>query len=123
MRRERSGAEPGMLIGATPPLGTYHEVGGRRLLLHRSGGGSPAVVILPGGGAVGLDYLNVQQRAARLATSVLYDRAGTGWSDPVELPRTSAQVTDELRELLGAAGVPAPYLLVGHSLGGLYARR
>jgi pimeloyl-ACP methyl ester carboxylesterase len=39
-----------------------------------------------------------------------------------ELPRTSAQVTDELRELLRTAGVPAPYLLVGHSLGGLYAR-
>jgi pimeloyl-ACP methyl ester carboxylesterase len=80
------------------------------------------VVFLPGGGAVGLDYLNVQQQAAKLTTSVLYDRAGTGWSDRVELPRTSAQVTDELRELLLAADVPAPYLLVGHSLGGLYAR-
>jgi len=80
------------------------------------------VVFLPGGGAVGLDYLNVQERAAALTTSVLYDRAGTGWSDRVELPRTSAQVTDELRELLRTADVPAPYLLVGHSLGGLYAR-
>jgi pimeloyl-ACP methyl ester carboxylesterase len=92
------------------------------LLLHRSGSGSPAVVVLPGGGAVGLDYLNVQQQAAQLTTSVLYDRAGTGWSDPVQLPRTCAQVTDELRALLRAADVPAPYLLVGHSLGGLYAR-
>ena len=53
---------------------------------------------------------------------MLYDRAGTGWSDRVELPRSSAEVTDELRNLLRAAGVPAPYLLVGHSLGGLYAR-
>jgi pimeloyl-ACP methyl ester carboxylesterase len=80
------------------------------------------VVFLPGGGAVGLDYLNVQERAAALATSVVYDRAGTGWSDRADLPRTSAQVVSELRELLPAAGVPAPYLLVGHSLGGLYAR-
>jgi pimeloyl-ACP methyl ester carboxylesterase len=80
------------------------------------------VVFLPGGGAVGLDYLNVQERAAGLTTGVLYDRAGTGWSDRVDLPRTSAQVTDELRALLRIAGVPAPYLLVGHSLGGLYAR-
>ena len=92
------------------------------MLLHRSGSGSPAVVILPGGGAVGLDYLNVQERAAKLSTSVVYDRAGTGWSDRIDLPRTSAEVTDELRELLRAAAVPAPYLLVGHSLGGLYAR-
>ncbi len=56
------------------------------------------------------------------APSADYDRAGSGWSDPVKLPRTSTQVTDELRELLRVAGVPAPYLLVGHSLGGLYAR-
>lgn len=104
------------------PLGRYYEVEGRRLLLHRSGSGSPAVVILPGAGTVGLDYLSVQERAAKLTTSVVYDRAGTGWSDRADLPRTSAAVTGELRELLRAAGVPAPYLLVGHSLGGLYAR-
>ena len=98
--------------------------GGRswRLLLYRSGRGRPAVVILPGGGAVGLDYLNVQELAAKLSTSVVYDRAGTGWSERTELPRTCAEVTEELRELLQAAAVPAPYLLVGHSLGGLYAR-
>jgi pimeloyl-ACP methyl ester carboxylesterase len=69
-----------------------------------------------------LDYLNLQRRAAELTTSVVYDRAGTGWSDPVSLPRTLAEVTEELRALLRAADVPAPYLLVGHSLGGFYAR-
>jgi pimeloyl-ACP methyl ester carboxylesterase len=80
------------------------------------------VVFLPGGGTVGLDYLNVQRSAAELTTSVIYDRAGTGWSDRADLPRTSAEVTGELRELLRAAEVAAPFLLVGHSLGGLYAR-
>ena len=80
------------------------------------------MVFLPGGGAVGLDYWNVQERAAALTTSVLYDRAGTGWSDRAGLPRTSTEVIDELRELLRTAGVPAPYMLAGHSLGGLYAR-
>jgi pimeloyl-ACP methyl ester carboxylesterase len=70
---------------------------------------------------VGLDYLNVQERAAALSTTVLYDRDGTGWSDRVELPRTSTQVTDELRELLRNADVPAPFLLVGHSVGGICA--
>jgi pimeloyl-ACP methyl ester carboxylesterase len=107
---------------AMPPAGRYYEVDGRRLLLHQSGSGSPAVVFLAGAGAVGLDYWNVQQRAAGFATSVVYDRAGTGWSDRAELPRTSTEVTNELRELLRAADVPAPYLLAGHSLGGLYAR-
>lgn len=105
-----------------PPLGRTYSVGGRRLLLHQAGSGGPPVVFLSGAGTVGLDYLNVQQRAAEISTSILYDRAGTGWSDPVKLPRTSTQVTDELRDILRTAGVPGPYLLAGHSLGGLYAR-
>jgi pimeloyl-ACP methyl ester carboxylesterase len=109
---------------STPLLGRYYDVEGRRLFVHQSGNGNgnPPVVFLAGAGTVGLDYLNVQTKAAELSTSLLYDRAGTGWSDPVGLPRTSSQVTDELRELLRVASVPAPYVLVGHSLGGLYAR-
>jgi pimeloyl-ACP methyl ester carboxylesterase len=122
MQRQPSGGRPDTPTAARLPLGRYYDVGGRRLMLHRSGSGSPAVVFLSGAGTVGLDYLNVQERAAELTTSVVYDRAGTGWSERVALPRTSGEVTDELRELLRVADVPAPYLLVGHSLGGLYAR-
>ena len=69
-----------------------------------------------------MDYLNIHNRVTELTTSVLYDRAGTGWSYPAELPRTAAEVTDELRELLHTAGVPGPHLLIGHSLGGAYTR-
>jgi pimeloyl-ACP methyl ester carboxylesterase len=103
-------------------LGRLYDAGGRRLMLHRSGEGGPAVVLLPGSALVGLDYVNIHERVAGLTTSVLYDRAGTGWSEPAELPRTAAEVTGELRDLLHAAGVPAPYVLAGHSLGGAYAR-
>lgn len=67
------------------PLGRLYEVGGRRLMLHRSGDGGPAVVFLPGAGLVGLDFLNLQERVAGFTTNVLYDRAGTGWSDPAEV--------------------------------------
>lgn len=105
------------------PLGRWYEVGGRRLALHRAGEGAPSVVFLPGAGLPGLAFANVADRAAARTTSVLYDRAGTGWSDDVALPRTADAVTDELRELLVTAGVPGPYVLVGHSLGGAYARR
>lgn len=52
----------------------------------------------------------------------LYDRAGLGWSDPGPRPRTAGRIADELHELLQAVGVPRPYLLVGHSLGGLVVR-
>src|SRR4030095_6301583 len=65
----------------------------------------------------------IHDQVSEFTTSVLYDRAGTGWSEVVKLPRTATEVTDELRSLLHAAGVPAPYLLVGHSLGGIYTRR
>ena len=110
-------------VDGAPPIGRLYQVGSRSLALHQSGTGDPAVVFVPGAGLVGLDYLNVHNRVAEITTSVIYDRAGTGWSDPVELPRTAAAVTAELRDLLHTLGVPAPYLLVGHSLGGAYVRR
>lgn len=112
-----------MSISDKAPLGRYYEIDGRRLLLHRSGSGGPAVVFLPGASALGLDYLNLHERVSRFTTSVLYDRGGTGWSDPVALPRTAEEVATELRELLRAAGVQGPYVFVAHSLGGAYARR
>lgn len=105
------------------PLGETLVSGGKPLWYHRSGSGGPPVVFLPGAGCVGLDYLNVHDRVATFTTSVSYDRAGTGWSAKVELPRSATDVTDELRGLLQTAGVPAPYVLAGHSLGGAYARR
>ena len=108
---------------ALPGIGAHYEAGGRRLWLLREGSGTPAVVFLPGASAVGLDYLNIHRQAAELTTSVLYDRAGTGWSDPAELPRSAAAVATELRELLDASAVRGPFLLIAHSLGGAYARR
>jgi pimeloyl-ACP methyl ester carboxylesterase len=105
-------------------VGQRYEVSsGRRLWLHRSGGGGPAVVFLPGASAVGLDYLNLHERVAKYTTSVLYDRGGTGLSDPVTLPRSAEEVATELHELLKAAGIPAPYVLVAQSIGGAYVRR
>ena len=105
------------------PLGRFYDVEGRQLMIYASGTGSPAVVVLPGAGLTGLGYLNLHEQVSQFATSVLYDRAGTGWSDHVQLPRSATEVADELRLLLRVAGVPAPYVFVGHSLGGTYARR
>lgn len=104
------------------PLGRHYEVPSGQVLLHRSGTGEPPAVFLAGGGMSGTYYWNAHQRVAERTTSVLYDRLGTGFSDPVPLPRSGTQVTDDLHELLHVADVAGPCVLVGHSLGGLYAR-
>lgn len=96
---------------------------GCRMALRRSGHGEPAIVFLPGAGMVGLDFLNIHEEVSQFTASVIYDRAGTGWSDEIALPRSAAEVTNDLHSLLQAASVPTPYILVGHSLGGGYARR
>src|SRR5579884_910974 len=106
-----------------PPLGELYDVGGgRRLMLYHAGKGTPAVVIEAGAGAFGLDYLNLLDLCAKRTTSVLYDRAGTGWSDPGPLSRSAREIVTDLHNALSAAGVEGPYLLVGHSLGGLLVR-
>lgn len=107
----------------TPPTGGFQEIDGRRVFVHLAGSGGPAVVFVPGANEVGLDYFLVQQQVSRFTATVLYDRGGTGYSDPVPLPRTAAAVATELHELLRSQDVPAPYVLVAHSLGGAYAHR
>jgi pimeloyl-ACP methyl ester carboxylesterase len=105
------------------PLGRGYQVNGHDLQTYKTGEGAATVVLLPGGGSVGLDMWRVQEGIAEFATVLNYDRGGTGWSSrDVKLPRTLAEVTDELGELLRVADVAGPYILVGHSLGGLYAR-
>ena len=112
-----------------PPVGEFVSVGDRRLLVHRRGSERPAIVFLPGAGTIGIDYWAAFEGASALSTSILYDRAGTGWSDDAPLPRTADQVTDELLALLsaldaldGESGGASSVMLVGHSLGGGYAQ-
>ncbi len=110
-------------LNDAPPLGKLYEIGGgRRLMLHQAGSGVPAVVIEAGGGAFGLDYYNLFELCAQRTTCVLYDRAGSGWSDPVDGPRSAAEIVTDLHTALGLAGIKGPYLMVGHSLGGLLVR-
>ena len=112
-----------MITVSLPPSGHHIEIDGRQLWTDMAGAGSPAVVFAPGAGSFALDFLLVHQRVAEGTTSILYDRAGTGWSDDIELPRSADDATDELRAVLQSSGAPGPYLMVGHSLGGLYVQR
>jgi pimeloyl-ACP methyl ester carboxylesterase len=103
---------------AFPPPGQMVDVGGHRLHLNCTGAGSPTVVIDAGLGGSSLDWTWVRQDVAKTTRVCTYDRAGMGWSEDGPLPRTAIQFTQELH----TAGVPGPYVLAGHSLGGLPVR-
>jgi hypothetical protein len=104
---------------APPPLGKLYEVGGHKMHLYQTGngGGQPAVVLEAGASAFSLDWYLVQQEVAKFATVYSYDRAGHAWSELGPRPYTKKQAAYDLRRLLAKAGVPGPYVLVGHSLG------
>lgn len=107
---------------AYPPLGKLVDIGGYRLHLNCTGRRSPTVVLLAGGGDFSFDWSLTQPILSRFARVCSYDRAGFAWSDPGPTPRTMKQEAYELHALLKAARIQAPYVLVGHSFGGLIAR-
>jgi pimeloyl-ACP methyl ester carboxylesterase len=105
-----------------PPPGRLLRVNERRMHIHVTGEGTPTVVFESGMGASCLSWTLVQPHVAQFARAVSYDRAGHGWSDPAGEPRTARQIAQELHTLLDAAGIPGPYVLVGHSFGGYVNR-
>jgi pimeloyl-ACP methyl ester carboxylesterase len=105
-----------------PAPGVLIDVGGRRLHIHSQGSGRPSVVIDAGLTGASYDWETVAAGIAKFTQVCTYDRAGYGWSDPGPRPRTSQQEAAELRTLLEKADVKAPFILLGHSWGGLNAR-
>lgn len=115
-------------------IGTYRDIGkyaapGRlvdagcvRLHLNEQGEGQPVVVLESGIGATSLSWALVQPRIAEFTRVCSYDRAGLGWSARCLAPRTVDQMVSEFETLLRAAKLPGPYILVGHSFGGLLIR-
>jgi len=90
--------------------------------LYCTGEGSPAVILEAGGGNPWLSWYKVQPQAAQFTRVYSYDRAGLGWSDPSPKPRTIKVIAEELRTLLYNAEIAGPFVLVGHSLGGMDVR-
>jgi pimeloyl-ACP methyl ester carboxylesterase len=103
-------------------IGRAIDIVGRTLNLYCSGKGSPTVIFETGGNGPGYEWASIQTKLANFTRACWYDRAGVGWSDPPQRPRTSATVVSDLHEALSRAGIPPPYVLVGASIGGEYAR-
>lgn len=95
---------------------------GRRMNLYCLGSGSPTVIFDAGLGVGSgtLPWNHVQPAVAQFTRACSYDRAGYGFSDPGPLPRTADAVVSDLHALLARAGIGPPYILVAHSIAGLY---
>jgi pimeloyl-ACP methyl ester carboxylesterase len=106
------------------PPGRLVDIGGRRLHMIAAGAGSPAAIIIPAIAGTALEWMHVQREAAAETTVCVYDRPGIGWSDPPSYGRfTPDAMAADLLSLLHAADVEPPYVLAGHSFGGIIARR
>jgi len=98
------------------------DVAGRKLEFARAGEGRPPIVFINGGGPANMDsWGKVYPEVKSVSTVFAYNRFGDGHSDQVPEPQTGERVVAALRELLRRSGLNPPYVLVGHSLGGLYA--
>ena len=122
-------ASPALASPPSPPVpefdsppGVMVGVGSHRLHIHCSGRGSPSVIFESGLGGTSLDWSRVQPAVSEFTRACSYDRAGYGWSESGPRPRHAARLAAELDRLLVYAGVPPPYVLVGHSFGGLAVR-
>ena len=105
-------------------LGRLVSIGERRQLFTMEMGDKtgPSVIFESGIGATSQNWARIQQSVSEFAHTISYDRLGLGWSTPAVSARIPSQVVEELRAMLQAAGIAPPYLLVGHSFGGLVVR-
>lgn len=112
----------GTAMDPTPSMpGQLIDVGGHRLHLSCTGSGSPTVVVEAGGGSMAANLGWIDPVVASDTTICVYDRAGRGWSEDADSPQDAVAISTDLNTLLHRAGMPGPYVVAGHSFGGLYA--
>lgn len=104
------------------PRGHLYTVNGHQMHMICMGEGSPAVILQAGGAAESLWWYWVQNQLVEHTQVCAFDRPGHGWSDSVSGQRDAQTINAELHALLDQAGIPAPYVMVGHSLGAIYTR-
>jgi pimeloyl-ACP methyl ester carboxylesterase len=107
---------------AYPMPGQLIDVGGHSLHLNCTGSGSPTVVLEAGGGEMSSNLGWITPAVASKTRVCVYDRAGRGWSEPADTAQDGRQIATDLHTLLQRGHAPGPYVLAGHSFGGLYVR-
>jgi pimeloyl-ACP methyl ester carboxylesterase len=105
-----------------PPSGRFYIVEGQEMHIDCSGAGSPTVIMEAAASAPWSEWRRVQPELSQVTQTCSYDRAGHGWSVPRKGSRDAETIIRELHSLLDQAGVKPPFVLAGHSAGGLYVR-
>jgi len=96
---------------------------GCQLYVVEKGSGGPTVLFESGIAATNLNWNLIQRTVSGFTRTASYDRGGLGWSSPASSVRTPGNIAIELHTMLESAGIKPPYILVGHSFGGLVVRR
>lgn len=105
-------AEPGQLV----------DIGGRRINMQCAGTGKPTVILMAGLFSWSLVWYKTQPVIAQKTRVCAFDRASYGFSDPAPRPQIISEVVEDLHKVLHTGSIPGPFVLVGHSLGGVEAR-
>ncbi len=105
-----------------PPPGKMVEVNGHLMHINCMGQGGPTVILETTSDGTSANWGWVQPELSKTTRVCAYDRAGRGWSEIGPGPRDAEQIAGELHTLLVKAHVPGPYVMVGHSAGGLFVR-
>lgn len=103
------------------PQGQVFNINKHNINIYATGSGRNTVVLVTGSGTPSsfTDFYKIQMKLKPYARIVSFDKAGFGWSEETNIPRTIDTLSEELHELLEKSGQPSPYILVGHSLASL----
>jgi len=115
-------AESKWLHYSNPVPGNFYAVEGKQMHIQCTGAGAPTIVLEAAASAPWSLWRKVQPALSQITRVCSYDRAGHGWSEPRPGSRDAETIVRELHSLLDQAGVKRPFVLAGHSAGGLYVR-
>ena len=110
-------------LAAIAPYGQMVKVDGKKMHVYSMGSGEKTIVLLPGFGVAlpSADFGPLMRELSKEYTVVCVEYFGTGFSDPTDSPRTNENLTGEIRNALSQAGFKPPYILMPHSVSGVYS--
>lgn len=108
--------------GSSPSEGKFADANGKKIFYRVRGKGDPVIVVINAIGSSQAEWWPIQNEVGLQYRMITWDRAGYGWSSPVDSPRSAENVSKELDMILKVQRIKKPVYLVAHGTGTLYAR-